>query len=148
MTSVVKFQPYPATKPLFNGFLDEFFNRNIADLVGRDMTVNNPAVNVVEKPDSFKLEFAAPGFEKQDFAVNVEGDQLTVSAKRETTQDEKTEHYTRREFQVSAFKRVFTLPKTVNNEQVAAVYTNGILEVTLPKKEEAKPVIKSVQIGG
>ena len=147
MTNIVKFQPFPATKPLFNGFLDEFFNRNIADFVGSDGVLNQPAVNIVETDASFKVELAPPGFDKQDFAINVENDFLTVSASRETKNEEKNERFTRREFSVSAFKRSFKLPATVNQEAIAAVYENGILNVTLGKKEEAKPVVKTIQIG-
>lgn len=146
MTSLVKFQPLPSTKPLFNGFLDEFFNRNISNFIGSDAVLNQPAVNIVETDEAFKLEFAAPGYNKQDFSVNVENDFLTVSASRETKQEEQNERYTRREFSVTSFKRSFKLPKTVNQEAIAAVYENGILNVTLGKKEEAKPVVKTIQI--
>ena len=147
MTSIVKFQPFPSTKPSFNGFLDEFFNRNISNFVGSDAVLNQPAINVVETENSFKLELAAPGFDKQDFSVNVENDFLIVSANRETNKEETNERYTRREFAVASFKRSFKLPKTVNQEAIAAVYENGILNVTIGKKEEAKPVVKTIQIG-
>jgi HSP20 family protein len=146
MTNIVKFQPLPSTKPLFNGFLDEFFNRNISNFVGSDAVLNQPAVNVVETDASFKLELAAPGFDKQDFKVNVENDFLTITASRETKNEEQNERYTRREFSVTSFKRSFKLPKTVNQEAIAAVYENGILNVTLGKKEEAKPLVKTIQI--
>lgn len=146
MTNIVKFQPVPTTKPLFNGFLDDVFNRNITSFLGSDGVLNQPAVNIVETGDSFKLEFAAPGYDKQDFTINVENDFLTVSASRETKNEETNERYTRREFSVASFKRSFKLPKTVNQEAIAAVYENGILNVTLGKKEEAKPVVKTIQI--
>ncbi len=146
MTNIVKFQPFPATKFFSDGFLDEFFNRNISNLVGSDAVLNQPAVNVVETEDSFKLELAAPGFYKQGFSVNIENDLLTVTAKHETKSEETKERYTRREFAVASFKRSFKLPKTVNQEAIAAVYENGILNVTLGKKEEAKPTVKTVEI--
>lgn len=146
MTNIVKFQPLPSTKPLFNGFLDEFFNRNISNFVGSDAVLNQPAVNVIETDASFKIELAAPGFDKQDFKVNVENDFLTVTGSRETKNEEQNERYTRREFSVASFKRSFKLPKTVNQEAIAAVYENGILNVTLGKKEEAKPLVKTIQI--
>lgn len=146
MTNIVKFQPFPSTKPRFNGFLDEFLNRNIADFLGSDAVLNQPAVNIVETDSSFKLEIAAPGFDKQDFSVNIENDFLTISASHETQKEESAERYTRREFAVGTFKRSFKLPKTVNQDAVAAVYENGILNLTLGKKEEAKPVVKTIQI--
>ncbi|MCB9305772.1 MAG: Hsp20/alpha crystallin family protein [Lewinellaceae bacterium] len=147
MTNVVKFQPFPSTKPLFNGLFDEFFNRPLTDLVGSDNAFSQPAVNVLETDEAFKLEVAAPGFGKQDFSINVENDYLTISANRETSNEEKNERFTRREFSVAAFKRSFKLPKTVNQEAISAVYENGILNVTLSKKEEAKPIVKTIQIG-
>lgn len=147
MTNIVKFQPIPATKPRFNGFFDEFFNRNLSDLVGSDNYFSHAAVNVLETENEFKLEFAAPGFDKQDFNIHVENDLLSVSANRETKNEEKNERYTRREFSVASFKRSFKLPKAVNQDAIAAVYENGILHVTLGKKEEAKPTVKTIQIG-
>ena len=147
MTNIVKFQPFPSTKPLFNGFLDDFFNRSVADFVGSDVALTQPAVNVVETEDSLKLEVAAPGFDKQDFTVNIENDFLTISAKHETKSEETKERYTRREFSVASFKRSFKLPKTVNQDAISAVYDKGILNVTLGKKEEAKPVVKTIRIG-
>ncbi|MBP6827458.1 MAG: Hsp20/alpha crystallin family protein [Saprospiraceae bacterium] len=147
MTNVVKFQPFPSTKPLFNGFLDEFFNRSLSDFVGNDATLTQPAVNVVETDDTIKLELAAPGFDKQDFSVNVENELLTITAKHEAQKEETNERFTRREFAVTSFKRSFKLPKTVNQENISAVYEKGILNVTLGKREEAKPVVKTIEIG-
>ncbi|GAB4493252.1 MAG: Hsp20/alpha crystallin family protein [Saprospiraceae bacterium] len=146
MANIVKFQPLPSTKPLFDGFLDEFFNRNISNFLGSDAVLYQPAVNVVETDEAFKIELAAPGFDKQDFKVNVENDYLIVMANRETKNEEQNERYTRREFSVTSFKRSFKLPETVNHDAIAAVYDKGILTVTLGKKEEAKPFVKTIQI--
>ena len=149
MTSVVKFQPHPATKSFVNGLFDEFFNRGIADYVGHDTVFSHPSANVTESKDAFKVELAAPGFDKSHFSLQVEKDQLIISAQREAkTEDEAaTERYVRREFRYDAFKRSFKLPQTVNQDSIAAVYNNGILSVTLPKKEEAKPLVRAIEIG-
>lgn len=147
MTSILKFQPIPTTKTNFNGFFDEIFNRNITNFLGSDAVLNQPAVNVKESENAFKLELAAPGFDKQDFNLNVENDFLIVTANHEAKTEEKNERYTRREFSVASFKRSFKLPKTVNQDAIGAVYENGILNVTLGKREEAKPVVKTIQIG-
>ena len=150
MTGIVKVQPFPATKFFSNGFFDELLNRGIGEFVGNDTQLSHPAVNVTENEDSFKVEIAAPGFEKQHFALNVENGHLIVTAKRE----EKTEEvptdknrFLRREFRYESFKRSFKLPNTVNQDGIAAVYESGILNIELPKKEEAKPVMKSIQVG-
>ena len=147
MTNIVKFQPFPSTKPLFNGFLDDFFNRSVSDFVGSDVALSQAAVNVVETEDAVKLEVAAPGFDKQDFTVNIENDFLTITGKHEVNTEETKERYRRREFSVNSFKRSFKLPKTVNQEAITAVYDKGILNVTLGKKEEAKPAVKTIEIG-
>ena len=147
MTNIVKFQPYPSTKTFVNGLFDEFFNRNLADQVGADNFAIHAAVNVLETENAFKIELAAPGFDKQNFSLHVENDQLTIEAVRETKEEETNERYTRREFRVASIKRSFKLPKTVNQDAINAVYENGILNVTLGKKEEAKPVVKTIPIG-
>jgi HSP20 family protein len=147
MTNIVKFHPYPSTKTFVNGLFDEFFNRNLADHVGADNFVSHTPVNVIETDDAFKIELAAPGFDKQNFTLQVENDQLTIEAKHETKQEETTERYTRREFKVNAIKRSFKLPKTVNQDAINAVYENGILNVTIGKKEETKPAVKTITIG-
>ena len=147
MNQFVKIRPFPATKTFSNGLLDEFFNRNLSELVGGDHAVNQPAVNIVETKDAFRLEFAAPGYNKQDFSLLTEKDHLTVEAKRETQTENNEEKYTRREFRYESFKRSYKLPETVNQDAISAVYENGILVVTLQKKEEVKPITKTIAIG-
>jgi HSP20 family protein len=149
MTSVVKFQPHPATKSLVNGLFDELFNRGIADYVGHDAVFSQPSANVLESKDAFKVAIAAPGFDKTHFSVNVEKDQLVITAQRETQNESEAaaERFVRREFRFENFKRSFKLPQTVNQDSIVAVYENGILNVTLPKKEEAKPLVRTIEIG-
>ena len=99
---------------------------------------NVPAVNIKETEDDFSLEVAAPGKTKEDFQLSLDHDVLTISTeekKEETTTEDK---YTRKEFSYSAFQRSFKLPQAVNKEGINATYTNGILQVTLPKREEDK----------
>ena len=87
---------------------------------------------------NFKIELAAPGLEKGDFDINVEKDQLTISAKKETSNEVNDEKFTRKEFSYSSFKRNFHLPEHVQGDAIEASYENGILAIVLPKKEEAK----------
>ena|GEM_PF-171068 len=150
MTGIVKVQPFPATKFFSNGFFDELLNRGIGEFVGTDAHLSQPAVNVTETEDSFKIDLAAPSFEKQHFVLNIENGNLIVTANRE----EKTEatsankdRFLRREFRYESFKRSFKLPTTVNQDSISAVYNNGVLNVVLPKKEEAKPIAKNIQVG-
>jgi HSP20 family protein len=123
----------------FNGLLDNFFN----DGFNPWMDFNQhklPAVNIEEFDDSFKLEVEAPGFNKGDFKVEVHNDKLHISAQVEEKKEEKKEHYSRREFSTSSFQRSFVIGKnTINADAISAAYENGILQLTLPKKDEVKP---------
>ncbi|WP_187656959.1 Hsp20/alpha crystallin family protein, partial [Flavobacterium macrobrachii] len=87
------------------------------------------------------LELAAPGKTKEDFIIEIDHNVLTISSetKNETEQTENNGRYTRREFSYTSFRRAFTLPETVNTDAINAVYENGVLLITLPKKEEALP---------
>lgn len=147
MNQVVKFRPFPATKVFTNGLLDELFNRNVSNFIGFDGVATQPAVNILENKDSFKVEVVAPGFEKGDFEVKVEKNVLTIVAKHEQKTEVTEAQYTRREFRYESFQRSFNLPDTIDQEAVAAVYDKGILNVTLPKKEEAKPTVKAIEVG-
>ena len=118
MNQVVKFRPFPATKVFTNGLLDELFNRNVSNFIGFDGVATQPAVNILENKDSFKVEVVAPGFEKGDFELKVEKNVLTITAKHEEKTEENVEQYTRREFRYESFQRSFNLPDTVNQEAV------------------------------
>lgn len=119
---------------------DRFFNDDFLD----DDSLM-PAMNIKEHQDDFEIEFAAPGFNKKDFEVTIEDDMLNVCAEKTKEEEEKEEDYTRREFSYNSFKRSLKLPNSVNpNEDIKAVYKNGILKLKLLKKEEAKQLPKKV----
>lgn len=98
-----------------------------------------PAVNIRENETDFMLELEIPGFRKEDFNIELDNDVLTISSEVKSEGETKEETYTRREFSVSSFKRAFTLPESVNESAIKAIYDGGILKLTLPKKEEALP---------
>jgi HSP20 family protein len=97
-----------------------------------------PAVNVVESTEGFRIEVAAPGLQKTDFKLNLEKNQLTISAQKEQKDEENSEKYTRKEFKYTSFQRTFTLPNSIDGDKIVANYAEGILYVALPKREEAK----------
>lgn len=106
-----------------------------------------PAVNIKENEDSFEILLAAPGLTKEDFAIEIDENILKISSDIKQTEEVKEEKFSRREFSFSSFKRAFTLPETVNEDKIEASYVNGILKLSLPKKEEALPKEKrSIQI--
>lgn len=117
----------------------------------QNFNANVPAVNIKETDSSFGIELAAPGKTKEDFNIEIDHNVLTISSEEKSEKSEKEEtegKYTRKEFSYSSFRRAFTLPETVNTESINATYENGVLNVTLPKKEEALPKPKRlIEIG-
>lgn len=107
---------------------------------------NIPAVNVKEKEGSYQIEVAAPGLKKEDFKLSLHENRLTISTKQEAIQEEKADKYARQEFNYTSFQRTFALPKNVDGEKIEASYTDGILHVGLPKKEELKPAVKEIAV--
>lgn len=100
--------------------------------------MNVPAVNVVENHNEYKVNLAAPGLKKSDFQIDVEGNMLTISSEKEESKEEKDEQYTRKEFSYSSFSRSFSLPEDVKQDKIEAVYEEGVLKISLPKREDAK----------
>ena len=97
-----------------------------------------PAVNISEDESNYLLSLAAPGMKKDDFKIDLEGDTLTIHAEKESEQKDSTRRYTRREYEYRAFSRSFTLPEGVDRDKIDARYENGVLQLTLNKKEDAK----------
>lgn len=114
----------------------------------QNFNTNVPAVNIKETDTSFGIELAAPGKKKEDFNIEIDHNVLTISSENKLEKEETEGKYTRREFSYSSFRRAFTLPETVNTENINATYENGVLNVALPKKEEALPKPKRlIEIG-
>jgi HSP20 family protein len=98
-----------------------------------------PAVNIKENETNFELELAVPGRKKEDFNIEMDHDVLTISSEIKHEENISEDQYTRREFSYSSFKRAFTLPDTIDSENINASYDDGILRFVLPKKDEALP---------
>jgi len=98
-----------------------------------------PATDIEETDKEFRIVFELPGMEKKDIKVSVEDNILTVSGERKDRSEEKGKNYVRSEIRCGSFSRSFSLPRTVDVNNVAADYRDGLLTVTLQKTEEAKP---------
>jgi HSP20 family protein len=107
-----------------------------------------PAVDVYEDEHNITLKIEVAGIDEKDIDVRVENRTLTVHGERKFEKDEKEENFRRMERQYGSFTRSFTLPATVDAEQVSANYDKGILKVSLAKKAEAKPKQIKVNVGG
>ena len=130
-------------------WLDDIFNRDLPSVFTSNFNtgMSVPKVNIKETADAFMVEVAVPGLKKSDFKLDLDNQVLTISTESKEENEHKEENYTRREFGYSAFKRTFTLPDSVNDEKINANYTDGILSVLLPKKEEAKQKpVRSIKI--
>ncbi|WP_396169652.1 Hsp20/alpha crystallin family protein [Flavobacterium sp.] len=119
--------------------IERFFNNNLPEN-GFNQTL--PAVNIKENKKEFNIEFAAPGFTKKDFKIDVDQDVLTISAEKEHEENEETESYSRKEFSYNSFSRSFSLPNTVSGEKIDARYDDGILKLSVPKKAASKALPK------
>lgn len=123
-----------------NNFFPANVNRQPAakNCAVKSTAKSRPAVNIIETEDDYRIELAAPGLGKEDFNLNLENSVLTISAEKEIEQKE-DEKYTRREFDYGNFAHSFSLSEAIDLEQIKASFNQGILVVTLAKKEEAKP---------
>ena len=124
---------------LFNRYFDD----EMAQWNNRNYSNSNttlPSVNIKEDVNGFEVELAAPGLEKDDFKIEVDKDVLTISSNKQVENETKEgQVFTRREFSYQSFTRSFTLPNIVESDGIGAKYENGVLRVSIPKKEEAKP---------
>mgnify|MGYP001227632716 CR=1 FL=1 len=115
--------------------LDELFDDRWLNFDSFNNTF--PAMNTIEKDNQYFLEIAVPGMNKKDFEIEIENDLISVSS---TTKEEKEIkngfNYNRQEFNYNSFHRTFSLPKEVDQSKIRAIYTNGILTITLPKLKE------------
>lgn len=132
----------------FDGFLNELLN-DMPTAFGKNVRENVfgfPPVNIDEHTNSYQLQVAAPGWNKADFSLKLDNNILTVSAEKKEEAPVEQVKSIRREFGSKSFKRSFTLDDKIDAANIGASYENGILTVTLPKKEEAKAVAKEITI--
>ena len=137
-------------KLFFPSVMEEFFKPDFMGGVQGFSNSTVPAVNIKETETEFKIELASPGLKREDFKIEVDENVLSISSERKNESEETSDNgkYTRKEFSFSSFKRSFTLPETVNEDDISANYQDGVLHLTLPKKEEALPKPKRfIEIG-
>lgn len=145
MSLLVKRNRNNFARPFQSAFPNFFDDDNFFE--GNFLNSSAPAVNVKENKDNFEIELAAPGMRKEDFKVDVDNGVLSISSEKEESNEESEENYTRKEFSYSSFKRSFTLPENVNDENIKAKYKEGVLEITVEKKEkDPKKAPKAINI--
>ena len=127
----------------FSALFNDFFNREMFDWGESNFSNTGttlPAVNIKETNEAFEVEMAAPGMNKNDFKIELEGNLLTISSEtNKETEEKEGDRYSRREFSYQSFQRSFTLAKDVlDSDKINAKYEDGVLRLLIPKKEEAK----------
>ncbi len=132
----------------FDGIMNELFHElpvNFGKSIREDV-LHFPPANIVEKADAYKIELAAPGMQKSDFIVKLDGKILTISAEKKAEEAVANEKMIRKEFGYKSFKRSFTVDEKIDGANITAKYENGILLLELPKKEEIKNTAKDIVI--
>jgi HSP20 family protein len=135
----------------FNGFFDELFNNVSPRLYRDDRSLDDffrgsPAVNVKETDNGYEMQIAAPGVRKEDLKLNINDKTLTIAYEAASENKESDEKWLRHEFKVRSFKRSFTLSDKIDGDKISAAFENGILTVSLPKKETALVSNKTIEI--
>ena len=132
---------------LFQSNLNRFFNDDFWGFSGIDQQVNVP-VNLRETDQGYEMSLIAPGLRKEDFKLNVTNDLLTVSyeQKEEHNEEKAEEGWLRKEYKMQSFSRSFRLDDSVDVNKITASYDNGVLHLSLPKKENARRISKTIDI--
>lgn len=127
--------------PGFFNMMDRFLNEEFAM-----PKTNQPSVNIHETPGGYALKVIAPGLKKSEFKISTDKNLLTISYEHSEENKTEDEKLIRNEYQFSSFKRTFTLGEQLNREGITAKYEDGVLNIFIPKAEEAKAEIKSIEI--
>ena len=146
MTQLV-FNNRPSTRS-FNNLMDDFFN-TLPSFSGENRLAGNKQwvpVNIRETADTYSLDMIAPGFDKEDFKIDLDQNLLTISAEKKQSAEQKDEKFMVREFNYSSFKRSFTIDEKIDTANIVAKYLNGVLTLNLPKKAEVKEETKKIAI--
>jgi HSP20 family protein len=120
-----------------NNMFDSFFRGSQDDDVA--FAAWSPAVDIAEHDNDYVVKVELPGVNKDEVKITLESNILSIRGEKKQEKETKKENYHRVERSYGSFQRSFTLPTTVKNENIEAQYKDGILTVTLPKAEEAKP---------
>jgi HSP20 family protein len=132
-----------AVNPGFNDIFESVFN----DSFFSDRMISRvPAVNICETTDHYVIEMAAPGLNKDDFKINLDRNLLSVSVEQKKEQTSQDKQYNKREFSYSSFVRSFALPDSADDANIEAEYLNGMLNIRVAKKDEAKQVARQIEI--
>ena len=122
-----------------NPFFSDVFDSLINDSFLSDKLIARvPAVNIAETENEFHVELAVPGLKKEDFKINLDKNVLSVAAEKKAENVEEGKKFSKRQYSYNSFVRSFTLPESADQSKIEADYSDGILKLTVAKREEAK----------
>ena len=140
--AIVKWDPFRDIMTLRER-MDNLFEDSISRMRGTGENISystwSPAVDIYETSDNLVIKAEIPGADKDDISVEIKNSALYLKGERKLEKDVKEENYHRMERSYGSFHRTFALPTTVNQEKIKANFKNGVLEITIPKVEKAKP---------
>lgn len=140
--TIVRYDPFRDLRTLQEE-VNRLFSTNLTRAFGDDEGIGrgawSPSVDIFENKDQIVLEAELPGMKQEEFDLSIENNVITLRGERRFEKTQETDNYHRVERSYGAFTRSFTLPQTVSGEGATAEYNNGVLRVTLPKREETKP---------
>lgn len=131
--ALIKYNSNDYRPTSFRSFVDRFFNE---EYLGGSVPTFSPKVDVAESEKEFEIQLHVPGMKKDDFHIDLNNDQITVSGERKFENEKKDKNYHSVESYYGSFNRTFYLPDIVNRDKVDATYKDGILTITLPKDEK------------
>ncbi|MEJ6982254.1 Hsp20/alpha crystallin family protein [Pedobacter sp. P351] len=131
-----------ALNPL-NDMFESFFNDSF---ISDRLVSRVPAVNISETDGEYHIELAAPGLKKEDFKINLDKNMLNISVEKKSEDTEHNKTYNKREYSYTSFVRSFSMPDSADSENIQAEYTDGVLNIAIPKKEEAKLRAREISI--
>ena len=127
----------------FSDLFESYFNDSF---ISDRMVSRVPAVNISETEENYEIEVGAPGLKKEDFKINLDKNMLNNSVEKPFESTEQNKTYSKREYNYSSFVRSFALPESADNANIAAEYMDGVLKISVPKKEEAKMQPREISI--
>ena len=138
---IVRYDPFRDLRTLQEE-VNRLFSTNLTRAFGDDEGIGRgawaPSVDIYENKDQIVLEAELPGMKQEDFDLTIENNVITLRGERRFEKTDESDNYHRVERSYGAFTRSFTLPQTVSADEAHAEYSNGVLRVTLPKREETK----------
>ena len=150
--TIVRYDPFRDLRTLQEE-VNRLFSTNLTRAFGDEGIGRGawaPSVDIYENKDQIVLEAELPGMKQEDFDLSIENNVITLRGERKFEKTDETDNYHRVERSYGSFTRSFTLPQTVSAEGANAEYSNGVLRVTLPKREETKArriEVKGMDIG-